>query len=412
MMKENLPSLFLLFLALFSGAGTIRRASAAPVTGQPASQDKANAYLIVPGLGDNTENSSRYLRRNRILTPGSHDPVETAATPTSPFTADLGQTSCQNLLSRSADEIMASASTPRKLGLILYGSSQGAATVINYAAKSAHNISALVLEGALASGNSGIHLAIKRAVPLLTWLPGSYQTLPYLAKALFWRYQPAGQQAILSASKLPTDLPVIFIHAEGDRQASFRHAKALYHAVRKISKNAYFIPIKSDRHLGFLDGWEHAREIGAIHAIMKKHKLPFREHLISSSSQDALESFQPSLEDTQPFYDELMRKELFAQALPGYVRNGVLVVAAAGVVYYAYLKWPKQPDTTLTRVDGDHPSVQSASPAEEAVSEETPQFENSDAAPRSSPPARRHRIQRLKRWLSRPAQPALSQVSG
>lgn len=238
--------------------------------------------------------------------------------------ADLGQSGCQGYLRDALQK-------EDKPGIV-YATSQGTATAINYLAScdKKENIQALVLEAVLASGNSAIHHT-------LTGTSGvndasySYYILPYLARIVFPCYRAAGEQPIKALDNLPKDIPIIIVHSKNDMQLPYDGACALYYGLRsKGNDNVYFISKDGFSHINILYS---DPERNVVRSILKKHDL-----LKTSPEVSDLSEFQPDPLQYKPCYDALMATK---EAKHTYVeRTAVCVGLLAGsfIGYRKYLK--------------------------------------------------------------------------
>jgi hypothetical protein len=101
--------------------------------------------------------------------------------------------------------------------------------------KIVQKIKAVILEAALASGNSAIfHTATGRLMNMrwLNNIPGSYYVAPYFGAIACPGYRPSGQQPIWSVDNIQSNIPIIIIHSENDLQLPFYGACALYYRLR------------------------------------------------------------------------------------------------------------------------------------------------------------------------------------
>ncbi|MFC1870692.1 prolyl oligopeptidase family serine peptidase [Candidatus Dependentiae bacterium] len=211
---------------------------------------------------------------------------------------DLGQSFCE----RHLDDAL---KIGNKEGVI-YATSQGTATALNYVASSnrANQIKALVLEAAMASGNSAIYHTVTGPLmdmKIVKNIPGSYYVLPYLANLVCPGYRPAGKQAIKSIDNIPNDLPIIIIHSEGDKQLPFEGACALYNRLRKNgNENVYLVRKEGAQHIRILNS---DNDKSMVKRILKKHLLR------SGEDCDNLSEFQPDPSRFGKEYQDLIAKE-------------------------------------------------------------------------------------------------------
>ncbi len=172
---------------------------------------------------------------------------------------DLGQANCirhfEDQLAR--DDKFAQSRT------IFYGTSQGAATLLNWLGQKPpeeqdHLAEGLVLESVFDSGNSAIMQATRAFLPLgslVAGLPLSRMLLPLLAKTFVYQsYCPCGLQPVSSAAKISPNIPVVIMHNRGDKMLSISGARAVYCSlVGAGHKKTYLIEVDNeDRHLNIL----------------------------------------------------------------------------------------------------------------------------------------------------------------
>lgn len=220
--------------------------------------------VIIPGQnglgGDNIDVVLPYFKNKQHLKHKVETPLQLP---------DFGQGRCLNYL----EQTMRSLNETDKV--ILYASSQGTATAINYTAKNPDKVNALILESIMLTGNS----AIEYNNPL-SFVPGSYYFSPYLAKFLYPWYCPAGEQPLFNLNALPKTLPIIIIHTINDSQLSYKDAEALYtylHYCRKneTESNIYLISHDSGfspMHVNLLNQND-TQKIKCINDILQKNTL-------------------------------------------------------------------------------------------------------------------------------------------
>lgn len=158
---------------------------------------------------------------------------------------DLGQDNCISDFERQLNADEQEINTK----LLLYGVSQGTATLLNWLSKKTHQeqeqqVGCLFLESILGSGNSAINHTIESCAKPLSYIPLSRYWLPLLAKFQFPSYNPWGKQALTSAQKLSPKIPVIIMHNIHDKQLSINDARKLYCMLREIVMKM-FIYLKS-----------------------------------------------------------------------------------------------------------------------------------------------------------------------
>lgn len=150
------------------------------------SDQKAITVFAIPG--QNGMGSESWYVKNVI---GEFSRVISVNTPS--LLLDLGQYFCQ----RHLDDALTNSPYPDD-DAIIYATSQGTATALNYLArKPSPNIKAVVLEAALASGNSAVYHTVTGPAMGDDWLrsvPGAYYVLPYLASFICLGYRPGGNK--------------------------------------------------------------------------------------------------------------------------------------------------------------------------------------------------------------------------
>ncbi len=220
-------------------------------------------------------------------------------TPQSFWSVDLGQGNCikdfENQLNQDKD---------KDRDLVLYGTSQGTATMINWLAQQSQEqqskVKVLVLESVLGSGN---HAILHTVSP--TYIPFARFWMPYAAKLDFPTYNPLGQQALNSVKKLPKKLPIILVHATQDPQLPVNDARKLYCKLKEqgnenvylIEKNTYtHFPLTSSPRSSTVPD-EHITQ--AINCIYQKHNLPYNDKKACEISDRVLKRYQPTVKDVQ-----------------------------------------------------------------------------------------------------------------
>jgi len=222
---------------------------------------------------------------------------------------DLGQENCIAHFEKQLynDPITEKFKKNFNLKKILYGVSQGTATLTNWLAqqpqKEQEKIGALILESVLGTGNSAISHTVESMAPCSSSIPES--SLAYTAKVVaFPAYKPNGLQALNSAKKLSNNLPVLIMHHENDPQLSIDDARKLYCTLREQgNKNVYFIEVNNQTkaHLDILNTItnreDKIRKIAGIQAFFKKYNMPYStgsSFVNNEDSEAALTEMQPS----------------------------------------------------------------------------------------------------------------------
>ncbi|MBI2775040.1 alpha/beta hydrolase [Candidatus Dependentiae bacterium] len=279
-------------------------------------QEDNIAVVVVPGLngggGQNLDVIYPHLK-NRIV----------ASCPNGIWQSDLGQNNCLNHL----NDTMKTVSKDNKIkSIIIHGCSQGGATAYNGAVDhqvdNPQKIDVLVLEAAVASGNSAI---LQKVPKLVAGLPLSYYWAPYIAKLVMPRYAPAGRQPILQTAMLQKDLPIIIMHDKNDPEIPYDDAKALYTGLKNAGQeNVYFIETNDGNHGSLLWKEQHAEQITAFHMILARH---IKKQKIAD---EGLKKYQPPVD--KEAYAKLVIKE---NRMP-YVDLGVKTAFYASLCYGAY----------------------------------------------------------------------------
>lgn len=269
------------------------------------------------GLGS----ESSYI--NNVLNPDQNTQLEIIQVSTPTVGADLGQNNCIGYLAKAIEK-----QTRQHQNAIIYATSQGTATALNYLAHSEdkdpqNKIDGLVLEAALGSGNSAVHHTVTgplRGLASLAKIPFSYYWMPYVAKVHFPLYWPGGKQPIKSVEKISTNLPIVIIHSEGDMQLSFNDACALYYGLRQRNENVYLLPFKGKAHLNILSG--SAEKARMVREILAQHKLLPNDRIID------LSQYQPNLWQFKVHYDALIAKERLHNRLKYLLSAGACTATA------------------------------------------------------------------------------------
>lgn len=288
--------------------------------GLKASECKPLSVYAIPGQ-NGLGSSSRYVR-SMLGQNTNVIPVETPG-----FLTDLGQFFCQKHLEKALKENSDEG--------IIYATSQGTATALNYLAKNpTDKIKGVVLEATLASGNSAILHTATGPLMGMSWLrniPGYYYLAPYVV-APFFGYRPAGQQPIKSVDNITNkEMPIIIVHSQNDPQLSLNDAKALYYRLKSNGNNVYFIESTEKvlgnwgKHLEILESSPNWEDVSII--LSKNNVLPKTDY----ADQADFSKYQPESEQFKPQYDELIAKERNHT----YFERILAFTACAGILY----KW-------------------------------------------------------------------------
>lgn len=240
------------------------------------------------------------------------------------FASDLGQYFCGQYL----DQALTQAD---KEGII-YATSQGTATALNYIATNAKGkkIKGLVLEGVLASGNSALYHTLsgpREGIECLKKIPGACYMVPYIGIIVCPGYRPGGKQAIKSIDTIQKDLPIVIVHSKKDAQTPFDGACALYYRLRSSGNNKAYLVSK--------DGWRHKAilesddEKDIVKRILKNHLQIVDNNLVPTQSvDDDLTEFQPEPSQFKKQYDELIAKE----TKHAYIERTVVSIAGLAIL--------------------------------------------------------------------------------
>ncbi|MGB8467816.1 MAG: hypothetical protein WCE21_02340 [Candidatus Babeliales bacterium] len=158
--------------------------------------------------------------------------------------------------------------------IVLVGISRGSATIINYVAHyKPDDIAALVLESPFDSLTSIVRHLLERFN--VHWLPFA-QTLGFkICQTHFPQVNPEGIFPIASIDQIPHTLPVILIHARGDKVVPINSSRQLYcRLVERGHRHAYLIELSAGLHGKLIRGEEKETYLHSIHAFYKKYNLP------------------------------------------------------------------------------------------------------------------------------------------
>lgn len=295
----------------------------------PSDQQKHNFYSIwLPGL------YGGHAEQNSLLT-CPHYTIYKVIKPASQ--ADLGQEEC---IRHFKMQLSADQNFQQSKKVILIGSSQGAATLLNTIARMTHEeqeskIAALILEAPLVDGNEAImHSALK--TPGLAYVPLVRFWSPWVGKVYHRHYNPYGMQAVASAKHISAKIPIIIVHNKIDTIISVNCARKLVceflKARQQDEQNVYYIETDigtphGANHINFLR--KDAQSLAAFHAVCKKLGLSCDEQQAHKFNDEDLHAFQPSVEHLE----QLMKKDTW---LSSYARNaidGITLIAVAAALY-------------------------------------------------------------------------------
>jgi hypothetical protein len=287
--------------------------------------------IIMPGQNGN---GGRLFLKNHIV-----NTYSTFYQTLQGFEIDLGQDNCMRHFD---DQFKKDIKALESKNILLYGVSQGTATLVNWLAEQSKEIQSkvkcLVLEGVLSNGNSAIeHTVEHRFVGnWLGYLPFYRVWMPLAAKVIFPTYNPWwGKQALSSAKKLPKDLPIIIMHHEHDFQLSINDAREFYCTLRESgNNNVYLMEVNNNRsaHHNILETetpMEKMRKIGVIQAIYQKYNLPYMQDAIQSDMQSCIKELQPDVHEVRKrIFESLYNKSFF--------QNTIDTTSTISLSYLAY----------------------------------------------------------------------------
>jgi len=234
---------------------------------------------------------------------------------------DLGQNQLLNSIKNSIGNLNEEEQYSKKQ-FIVYAYYEGALTALNYIAQEhPEQVKMLILDNAVASGNSALFYNAQKKSPFLSSLPLSYYWLPYLEKLRTFSYSPAGKQPILNIQKISQNLPIMIVYHTNE--LSFDDAKALYAGLRSHGNtNTYLFPIEPGDSYNLTNTKQD--EVCAIRKIMQQHAL-LPENASNVDCKNDLEKYQP--EPDMNAYNQLVAKEKIFPYL-----DGCLKITAFGLV--------------------------------------------------------------------------------
>jgi hypothetical protein len=249
---------------------------------------------------------------------------------------DLGQGNCI----RSFEEQLETDPNAKGKKLVLFGSSQGTATLLNWlATKSPEDqnklIAGITLQAVLGTGNRAILHTVEECISSkVTYLPFARAWLPWIAKGLYPTYNPFGKSVLGSANKISKDIPIMILHHVKDFQLSINDARELYCKLRENgNNNAYLMEVNHGvpMHTEILQGFRFPQQRqAAIHAFYKKYNLPYSQEFDTNNVD--LSPLQPDVAEVkQKIYESTWKKR--------YIRNTIDTIATVGIVAYLYKKF-------------------------------------------------------------------------
>lgn len=301
--------------------------------------------IIMPGLNGGGGQTSR---ANNVVNTAPQNTTEYDILPAAQ--ADLGQKNCVADFERQFNQNR----TTLNRKYLLYGFSQGTATLTHWLAKKTHAqqneaTQLLVLEGVLGSGNSAIQHTVGYHAPFAPYLPFARLWLPWAAKAVALRgYNPLGTTTIELAKKLSPTLPVVIMHNQGDTELSINDAREYYCALREQgNNNAYLMEIDNGKaHCEVLseyyreDGYpERHDKIRDLQAIYKKHGLPSKPQGNSYEPIDDHNSPFHFTQEYQPSVQEVRRRISKTTGYKNILRNTIDIMSGAlilGGIWWKY----------------------------------------------------------------------------
>jgi hypothetical protein len=238
---------------------------------------------------------------------------------------DLCQSRCVNHFAKTMKALQRADNVDN---IVIHASSQGTGTAINYVSEHPKKVKMIFCEAMLPSGNSAIWWTTKECIsPGVAKIPGSCYWLPYIAKAQFPFYAPAGDQAIFHVTAMK-NIPIAIIHCDNDPQLSYTDAQAFYAGLKKYdaNNNKYFISIESEelQHVNLISPKSIATPF--LHKILQNHGLPFirNVHGIDIESID-LKPYQPAPQEN--LYNDLVARERRIRRIDSSVKSGIITLA-------------------------------------------------------------------------------------
>jgi hypothetical protein len=227
---------------------------------------------------------------------------------------------------------------------MLFGVSQGTATLVNSLARKTHNqqegtTKCLVLESVLGHGNSAIMHTLSN-IPVLAYLPFARFWVPWLAKVfVFPTYKPHGKQVFSSAKKLSPNIPIVIMHDKNDPQLSINDARKTYCALKSRESdqnNVYLLEVEAPhglgRHIDILRN--NPVQQAALQVIYKKHGLPYKQNIDTANVDLTL--YQPSVKEVRSRINKSSR-------LSFWIRSIVDTLAATAITGAVYLRYCQRP---------------------------------------------------------------------
>lgn len=244
--------------------------------------------ILVPGQNGATGDMFKdapLMNTNRLIE---------AQTPMEMSKIDFGQENCVKLLDHAITQSHEYPGTKA----ILYGVSQGTATITKMLSKMSHReqdakFAGIILQSILGSPESAIMHSAELEFAPVAYLPFARLWLPFMVRnTMFRAYNPKQPNTIENIKKISPNLPVLMMHNDKDMQLPIYSARSAYKSlVESGHKNAYFIEVsgKAPYHFDILDPAcdpEHKEHISAIQAIYKKHDLPHDQQLLPEAAVD------------------------------------------------------------------------------------------------------------------------------
>lgn len=160
-------------------------------------------------------------------------------------------------------------------GIILYGCSRGAATIINYMAKNNNQeVKALVLDACPAN----MHEAIQ---PTLIKYGINPSRALSIFTTLFPKYPKTNPTTPIGSIKNieNKNLPILLIHSVDDTVVPFEHGLMLYQEfINNGFTNVHILSIPSGQHSFLLQDKKAQKSyLRTVHSFYKKYNLPFKE---------------------------------------------------------------------------------------------------------------------------------------
>lgn len=165
--------------------------------------------------------------------------------------------------------------------VILFGTSRGASTIINYLAtyKPTNIIGAVVESPFDHLENVAENLIANNR--FFKWLfknRDKEKLKDKIRRTFFKNYKKDGIQPIIVAFEVPKEIPILLISSDEDTLIPAKNTKNIYDSLRQSGhQKAYLLSCKKGRHGRILWGQEGKIMRNVIHAFYKHHNIPHHE---------------------------------------------------------------------------------------------------------------------------------------